>query len=250
MKIKAVIIDDEAPAIQGLEKVISEFCPDVEIVGKSQSSLTGLQLINIEKPDVVFLDIEMPEMNGFELLESIPDRKFEVVFITAYDHYAVKAFKVNAIDYILKPINIKDVTHAVNKVIERKKSIRPDDDRYERLFENLKDFRTLKIHIPAIEGTVCLNADEIIRFAADGRYSMVYMIDGSTQCFSKTLKEIESLVEHKSFLRVHKSHFINMEMVKKYNLSSSYQIEMVDGAIIDVARRKKDDFLHFMVDVN
>lgn len=244
MEIKAVIIDDELPSIQAIESIISEFCPFVQIVGKSQSATNGIQQIIENEPDLVFLDIEMPLMNGFELLESIPNKDFHVIFITAYDQYAVQAFKVNAIDYLLKPINITDVINAVNRVKERLKNEDNQSENYKKLYEGLQDMNAKKIHLSTSDGVFCLNPDDIIRFSADGRYSRSFMKDGSVICFTKTLKELEEIVDSKVFFRVHKSHLINLGMVSKYNVTSAYQLEMEDGTVIDVARRKKDEFLN------
>lgn len=247
MSLRAVIIDDELPSIEAIENIIAEFCPKVKIEGKTQSPKEGIKLIIDTNPDVVFLDIEMPLMNGFELLDAFPNRNFHVVFITAYDEYAIKAFKVNAIDYLLKPINITDVINATKRIEERLMERSIQTENYKKLLQDLRGQQIRKINISGADGVVCLNIDDIIRIGADGRYSRVYLVDGTNMCFAKTLKDIEKLVDSTIFLRVHKSHLLNMSKVKKYNLTSSYQVEMEDGAVIDISRRKKDEFLQFMI---
>lgn len=245
MHLNAVIIDDELFSVNAIEKILTEFCHDITIIGKTCSPFEGIKFINERKPDIVFLDIEMPGMNGFELLESITDRNFDIIFITAYDQYAIRAFKTNAIDYILKPLSIKEVVQAVNKVIKNRQ-FKHRDSRYLDLLDYLKQLNTKKVHIPTSDGVVCVNSDEIIRVEGDGRYSRIHLRGRSPVFLAKTLKELEDIIHGASFFRVHKSHIINMTYVKMYNLISTNQVEMADGAKIDVARRKKDDFIRLI----
>lgn len=247
MDLTAIIIDDEAPSVRAVEKVISEFCPGVKIVGKTQSPIEGIELVNTLNPDVVFLDIEMPVMNGFEFLESIPKPDFNVVFITAYNHYAVQAFRVNAIDYILKPVKIKDIIQAINKVVERKKSKVFFTEKYKNVLLELSNQYEKKINISTSGGVMCFKISEIIRFEADGRYSNLYLTNEKKLCFSKTLKEIQGEINQPCFLRIHKSHLINMNYVRKYNLTSAYNVELIDGSVLDISRRKKEEFIKYMI---
>ncbi len=186
-------------------------------------------------------------MNGFELLESLPNPEFAVVFVTAYDHYAVQAFRVNAIDYILKPVNIKDIIQAVNKVIDRKKLKISNADRYKNVLSDLKNVHENKINIATSDGVICFKVSEVIRFEANGRYSTIYLINGTDICLTKTLKEIEKEIDATIFLRIHKSHLINMNMVRKYNLTSIFNVELIDGKVLDISRRKKEAFINYMV---
>ena len=236
--IKAVIIDDEKQAVLTLESALREFCPQVEIVGTANSAFEGMKIIQTTKPMLVFLDIEMPIMTGIEMIEKISDRQFEVVFVTSYNQYAVRAFKVSAIDYILKPINIIELINAVNKVSERKniisKSIFSEQD------EKLKNIFSGKIGISTLEGTEYVLISDIILFEADGSYTKIYTKDGSKRLVSKNLKHFETILIEDNFYRVHKSFLINIAYIKKYAPSKDGgTIEMVNGSTILVARSTK-----------
>ena len=244
--IKGVIIDDEKPSIEAISQILGEFCPDVQVLGSTSSPSEGIKLINEVKPDVVFLDIEMPVLNGFDVLESIPDKNFEVIFITAYDHYAIKAFKVNAIDYILKPVNVKEIIQAVNKVKEKISTDENSSDKYNDLINQLQNSKSPRIQLSVQNGVELVQESDIIRILADGRYSRVFLNTKKSIFVTKTLKELEKELHTPPFLRVHKSHVVNINYVKKYNLVSSFQLELVDGTIVDVSRRKKDEFIEFM----
>lgn len=246
MKYKAIIIDDEQLSIDALEKVLAEFCSIVDVVEKTTSSANGIQLINKIQPDIVFLDIEMPGLNGFDVLESVSNRNFQLIFITAYDHYAVKAFKVNAIDYILKPINIKEVIHAVNKAAQFIENKKNPIENYSNLVKDIRNNNSPKIQLSVQKGIELVSINEIMHIMADGRYAKVYLQNGSNLFVTKTLKEIEKQLNYSFFFRVHKSHLVNLNFIKKYNLVSNYQLELFDGTIVDISRRKKDDFIEVM----
>ncbi|MCK4662165.1 MAG: response regulator transcription factor [Bacteroidales bacterium] len=241
--LKTVIIDDEQDAVKAIELIVSEYCPNIKIVGKASSAAEGIKEITGKKPDLVFLDIEMPHMNGFQLLESISDKKFEVIFITAYNHYAIKAFKVCAIDYILKPINIVELVNSVNKVVQLYEKQIVRDDKYELLLKNLKFIQKKRIALPTGDGTEFIDAENIIKIEAEGSYSKVYFVDRKAILVSKNLKEIETIIDDISFFRPHKSYIINLSHVKKYNLQIGGEIELIDGTKVIISRRKRDDFI-------
>lgn len=247
MDLTAVIIDDESLSIKNIEIIVTDFCPSVRVVGKTQMPIEGVKLINENKPDIVFLDVEMPGMNGFDVLDAIPNKQFDIIFVTAYDNYAIKAFKVNAIDYIQKPVNIKEVVNAVNKVIEKKATQQHNIEDYRRIFEDLTRLRNQKINIPTSEGITRLDKSEIIHIQADGRYSRLFLNNNESLFVTKTLKELEEIINSETFFRVHKSHLVNTDYIKKYNISSSHQLELSNGKVVDISRRKRDDFLQFMV---
>lgn len=249
MTLKAIIIDDEQPSIDAIKKIIVEFCPTVEIIDSTNSPSQGIQLVNTKKPDILFLDIEMPNLNGFDVLEAIDDKNVNVIFITAYDHYAIKAFKVNAIDYILKPINVKEIIKAVNKVSELRQLKEIKQTKYSNLISSIKSTPGSKIQLATQNGVELVTVSNIIRVLADGRYSKVFLKDGSNIFVTKTLKNIEADINNSTFLRVHKSHLVNMDCVKKYNFVSNYQIELLDGTLIEVSRRKKDEFIEYMTKI-
>ena len=237
--IKAVIIDDEKSAVISIELALKEYCPTVEVVGKSFSAKDGIKEIETKKPDLVFLDIQMPHMTGIELLEQIDQRNFDVIFVTAFNEYAVKAFKLNAIDYLLKPISIPELIKAVNKVGGNKDNQSTANDKLDRLKAALSG----KVGLPFSSGTEFIKISDIIRIEADGSYCKVITMDGKTRLISRNLKEMQTSLEEESFYRSHKSHLINLEHINKYSpLKDGGLIEMADGAKIEIARGNKAEF--------
>ncbi len=237
--IKAVIIDDEKSAVISIELALKEYCPAVEVVGKSYSAKDGIKEIEEKKPDLVFLDIQMPHMTGIELLEQVVQRSFDVIFVTAFNEYAVKAFKLNAIDYLLKPVSIPELIQAVHKVTENKGNQLSSNDKLERLKAALSG----KVGLPFSSGTEFIKIADIIRIEADGSYCKVVTVDGKTRLISRNLKEMQTSLEEESFYRTHKSHLINLEHIKKYSpLKDGGLIEMSDGTNIDIARGSKAEF--------
>ncbi len=242
--IKAVIIDDEKSAVTSIELALNEYCPAVEVVGKAHSAKEGIQEIKIKNPDLVFLDIQMPHMTGIELLEQIEHRDFDVIFVTAYNEYAVKAFKLNAVDYLLKPISIPELIKAVHKVKENKGNFETDK------IEKLKATLSGKVGLPFSSGTEFVKISEIIRVEADGSYCKVITTDGKIRLISRNLKEMHTSLENESFYRTHKSHLINLEHIKKYSpLRDGGLVEMADGAQIEVARTNKAEFASLLKDL-
>lgn len=237
--IRAVIIDDEKSAVTSIELTLKEYCPSVEVAGTATSAKDGMAQIEVHKPDLVFLDIQMPHMTGVELLEKIGHRDFDVIFVTAFNDYAVKAFKLNAIDYLLKPVSIPELIRAVNKVIEGKGSRKELPEKMDRLKASLSG----KVGLPFSSGTEFIKINEIIRIEADGSYCNVITTDGKTRLISRNLKEMQTALEGESFYRTHKSHLINLEHIKKYSpLKDGGLIEMADGTNIEIARGNKAEF--------
>lgn len=241
-----IIIDDEANAIELISSILLDKYPDVNIVGKAQSPFEAIKLINQLKPDLVFLDIEMPEANGFELLEALPERKFETIFITAYDKYALKAFRYSAMDYLLKPIDVDDFSDAVAKAIRKIMHGEPRLDNYKILFDNLKAEQPFKVALPSNKGVEYVEIKEIVRIVADGRYSSIHLEDGRSITVTKLLNELINIVDNKFFFRTHKSHFINLNFVRMFVKSEGNYIEMKDGSHVSISRNRKDEFLDRM----
>ncbi|MES2593130.1 MAG: LytTR family DNA-binding domain-containing protein [Bacteroidota bacterium] len=236
--IKAVIIDDEKSAVISIELALKEYCPSVEVVGKSFNAKDGIKEIETQKPDLVFLDIQMPHTSGMEMLEQIVHRNFEVIFVTAFNEYAVKAFKLNAIDYLLKPISIPELIRAVNKVSSKSNLLTTNEK-----LEKLKAALSGKVGLPFSSGTEFIKTADIIRIEADGSYCKVITIDGKTRLISRNLKEMQTSLEDGSFYRTHKSHLINLEHIKKYSpLKDGGLVEMQDGANIEISRGSKAEF--------
>ena len=242
----AVIIDDEVDAVYSIELIINEYCSNVSIIGKANSAIEGRDLILEKKPDLIFLDIEMPRGTGFDLLEMLPERNFDIIFITAYNNWAIKAFKYSAVDYILKPIDIDELIEAVNKVEKNSSSRGFSDDKYQALLENINVNKNKKLSISTSEGIEYIEVSKIIRFEGEGSYSKIYIVDQPVLLISKNLKEFQELLSENNFFRTHNSHLINLEFVKKYVLKDGGHIEMKDNSIVPIARRKKDVFNEVM----
>jgi two-component system, LytTR family, response regulator len=236
--IRTIIIDDEKNAIKALEVALTDFCPQIEIVGMACSPLEGIKEIQLKNPDLVFVDIEMPTMSGIELIEQFVNRKFEVIFVTAYNQYAVKAFKVCATDYLLKPLNIMELINAVRKITDRKE--KPEEAWPDLQTEKLKMALSGKLSLPTANGSEYINIKDIIRIEADGSYSKVFTNDKKMRLVTKNLKSFEESLEGESFFRIHKSHMINIEHIKKYSpVKDGGTIEMADESEIPVARSVK-----------
>jgi two-component system LytT family response regulator len=246
-KLKTVIIDDEHDAVNFISSIIGEYCPSLEVVGKAHNVLEGVAVITDKKPDLVFLDIEMPNGTGFDLLSHFPEKDFDVVFITAFNHYAIKAIKFSAVDYILKPININEFIEAVNKVVLNRNEKSPaSDESFRMLMENLKSSHPTRLAIPTSDGMEYLNPKDIIRIEADRSYSWFYITGNRKILVSKHLKEFQDLLSDRYFFRSHNSHLINLKYVKKFIRKEGGYIEMQDGEQIPISRNRKDLFLIHM----
>lgn len=246
-KLKAVIIDDEQDAVEFISSIIGEYCDSLEVAGKAYNVIQGVQVIKEIKPDLVFLDVEMPNGTGFDLLAQFPEKEFDVVFITAFNHYAIKAIKFSAVDYILKPININEFIDAVSKVLKkRSEKSSGRNDSLKVLMENLRPPSPSRLAIPTSDGTEYLNPKDIIRIEADRSYSWFYLNGNRKILVSKHLKEFQELLGERHFFRSHNSHLVNLKFVRKYIRKEGGYIEMLDGSMIPISRNKKDIFLEHM----
>jgi two-component system LytT family response regulator len=246
-QLKAVIVDDEKDAVDFINSIIGEYCPGLKVIGKAYDVKDGVQVIKDLKPDLVFLDVEMPHGTGFDLLTQFPEKEFDVVFITAFNHYAIKAIKYSAVDYILKPININEFIEAVNKVMQkRSSSMFRGNENIKALLENLKTGVPSRLAIPTSDGMEYLNPKDIIRIEADRSYSWFYITGGRKMLVSKNLKEFQDLLSDRHFFRPHNSYLINLKYVKKYIRKEGGYIEMQDGSEIPVSRNRKDLFMIHM----
>ena len=239
-KLKIVIIDDEFSAINALKTIIEEFVPQFEIIGTANSAREGMEMLNNSRPDVVFIDIQMPHMTGIELLQSLDrDIDFEIIFMTAYNNYAQEAFKLNAFYYLLKPINIPDFLPVVEKVTEKKHAAKTENRRtkLEAAFGN-------KLSIPSSSGIEFITISDIVRVEAAGSYVEVFLISRKSLVFSKNLKSMETLLYNHSFFRAHKSHLININYIQRFvSHKDGGTITMSDGSEIDLSRSRKDEFV-------
>ncbi|MCD4794332.1 MAG: LytTR family DNA-binding domain-containing protein [Bacteroidales bacterium] len=237
-----VIIDDELKSIELVSDFLKEFCSAVNIAGTASNAKTGLEEINTKNPDLVILDVEMPDMDGFQLLKCLPDINFDIIFISAYNDYAVKAFKVCAVDYLLKPINPEELVKAINKVQEKRKTKKYTDISYRKLFETFEKQQTQKIIIPTKEKNHFIKVDDIIHVEAQGNYSMIFLSEDNSMLISKSIKEFEEYLCSPLFFRIHKSYLINLEYVKNFSYKDGGTIEMESGKKLSVSRRKKEAF--------
>ncbi len=238
---RAIIIDDEADARENLQILLNKYCPDVELAATADSAVNGFEAIRKHQPDLVFLDINMPEATGLEMLEQLGEIEFEIIFVTAYDEYAIKAIKFAALDYLLKPINILELKSAVSKA-EKKKEQKTGMEQIRSLAESY-GANGKKIGLSTSEGVIYVYVKEIVRCEASDTYTTFFMKNGEKVMISKSLKEYENMLAGFNFFRVHQSHLINLEFVKKYVKGIGGHVEMMDGSIIGIARRKKDEFL-------
>lgn len=246
-KLKTIIVDDEQDAVDFISSIICEYCPSLEVTGKAHNVTEGIRVINEIKPDLVFLDVEMPNGTGFDLLSQFPEKEFEVVFITAFNHYAIKAIKFSAVDYILKPININEFIDAVNRVVQKRseKSFQGNES-IKVLMENLRSALPSRLAIPTSEGMEYLNPKDIIRIEADRSYSWFFITGNRKILVSRHLKEFQDLLSDRYFFRSHNSHLINLKYVRKFIRRDGGSIEMLDGSFVPVSRDKKEIFLVHM----
>jgi len=239
----AIVIDDELNGRIALKQKLHDYCPTVKVIAEAENGLEGMEMIQQFQPQLVFLDIEMPGMDGFEMLINIPDKKFHLVFTTAYDQYAIKAIKYAAFDYLLKPIDIDELKETIGRLVQ---APIPEitGKKLETLEQNLltKPFLN-KIAVPTQEGLLFFDINHILRLEAQSNYTMIYFDDQPKLMASRTLKEFEEILPMDTFFRIHNSHIINLLFIKKYIRGDGGQVEMKNGDHILVSRRKKDEFL-------
>jgi two-component system LytT family response regulator len=240
--LKAIIVDDEPYCCETIATLLEEN-QDVEIVSVCHNAADALVAIRKYSPDLVFLDVEMPKMNGFEMLDQLPQVNFEIIFTTSYDQYALKAIRFSAIDYLLKPVDEEELRTAIQKVIQR--SQKPITQQLEILLQKIHQPSTPinKLAMPTMEGLQMIPVDSIISCESDSNYTILQLKNSKKLIVSRTLKEIEELLEEHSFVRVHRCYLANMNEVEKYVKGEGGYLVMSDGTTIDVARNKKEVLL-------
>lgn len=246
-QLKAILVDDELPSLQNLQQKLEEFCPDIQVIETAQKPEEAIRLIEFHQPDVIFLDIEMPRMNGFKMLEEIKEKKFDIVFITAYNHYAIDAIRISAFDYLVKPVAVRDLQNSVNRLINTRRRQTPE--KLDVLRQNLSNSRSQndKITIVTNEGVDFYEIHQIIRIESSSNYSKIHFKDGKVLLVTKLLKDFEEILAPYRFYRIHNSHLINLSYIKKYLRGDGGQVIMQNDEIIDVARRKKEEFLKLII---
>ena len=240
----AILIDDEESNLSSLKEKLAKHCPEVNILATCDNTSQCIEKIDSLKPDLIFLDIEMPIMNEFVMLQQLTFKNFELIFTTAYDHYAIKAIRFSALDYLLKPIEIEELKAAVKKAEEKRNRSVPNPQ-LELLLEHLKlkkhSFR--RIAIPTTEGLQFIKVDDIIYMEASINYTKFFLTHDQKYTVSKTLKEFEEMLPDDIFLRIHNSYLINKNCVEKYIRGDGGQVVLSNGTTLDVSKRKKADFL-------
>jgi two-component system LytT family response regulator len=243
--INCVLVDDEPGNNRILKKLLEEFCPDAAVVGEASHANEAEEMIQRTHPDLVFLDIEMAYGNGFDLLDRLMPVKFEVIFVTAFNEYTLKAFKYSALDYLLKPVNIEELCMAVRRAMEKVK-LSNSGRQLKVLLENLRETEpgASKLAIPTLEGLSFIRIDTIISCEASKGYTIFSIHNGEKIMSSRNIKEYEALLPANMFLRVHNSYIINLKRVEKYHKGRGGYIEMEDHSLIELATRRKSEFLN------
>ena len=236
--LKAILIDDEPDCIRMLSLQLKENCPQVHVLGQYTSSEEGLQAIQTQSPDVVFLDIEMPEMNGFTLLEQLGDIQFSVIFITAYNGFALKAFRFSALDYLLKPLDTQELQEAVRKAEKRH---RIDQRQLDLLRLQLQGGQhPQKIAVPYHGGVHFIELRELVYCEAESNYTNLFLTNGKNYLLSRTLREVQQVLEERNFLRVHRQYLINLDHIKTYHKGEAAYLVMNGNINIPVAKNQKE----------
>jgi two-component system LytT family response regulator len=242
--IRCVLIDDESNSLEMMEWLLKTYCPQVLVEAMCNAAAKGIEAINKYKPDVVFLDIEMPHMNGFDMLEQFDKLSFDVVFCTAYDQFAIKAFKYSALNYLLKPVDPEDLKETIRRIEERRAA--PLKEQVELLFQNIKQgARTTaqRIALTTGDGMIFVPTQDILYCQAESNYTSVVLVGGRKILVSKVLKDIDETLSGPDFFRIHNSYLINLNHIKKYVRGEGGYIIMDDGANISISRNKRQEFM-------
>jgi two-component system LytT family response regulator len=241
--IRAMLVDDEYHCLQTLRYELARHCPEVDVIAEASSGEEALEKINAHHPDLLFLDIEMPGMSGFELLRRLAPARCNVIFVTAYDHYAIEAFRYSALDYLLKPVAGDQLREALSRARERM-LLHPDTSQLDVLLHNLRDgLRSPRIVLPTAKGMDIVNAADILYCIAEGNYTRVCMADGKRYTYSKTLKEVDQLLAPLGFFRIHQSYLVQVSHIQHYLRDDGGYVVMSDGARFPIAKRRKEEFM-------
>lgn len=242
--IRCILIDDEKNALEMMEWLLKTYCPDVEILAMCNSSEQGVDLIRKFRPDLVFLDIEMPNMNGFDMLEKFDDLFFDVVFCTAYDQFAIRAFRYSALDYLLKPIDPDDLKAAVKRISQKKQA--PSREQFELLLQSMKPGNRAtpqRVALTTGDGLIFVPTTDIIYCEAESNYTHVVLSGGKKILVSKVLKDIDEVLSGPDFYRVHSSFLVNINRIKKLVRGDGGYIIMDNDAIVNISRSKRQEFM-------
>lgn len=238
--ISAIIIDDERHSCDALKMLLDKCCPQVQVAAICNSGEEGLKKIDELKPQLIFLDIEMPHMNGFQMLEQLPTINFELIFTTSYDQYAITAFKFSALDYLLKPVDREELEKAVQKVSKRINP--PVSQQLEILLQKINQptIAIQRIALPTMQGLEFVPVELIISCSSSNNYTEFFLKDKKKLLVSRTLKETEDMLADHSFIRVHNSHIVNLNAITRYVKGEGGYLVMADGSTVDVSRSRKE----------
>jgi two-component system LytT family response regulator len=243
--LQALIVDDEFKSRENLKNLLTDYCENVEVVGQAKNVKEGIDLIDYLTPDLVFLDVQMQDETGFDLLNHYAKHDFGVIFTTAYSEYAIKALRFAAIDYLLKPIDIEELQEAVKKAESRISDEKNFNYKLDILLQNLKpdNKSNFKIALPTINGLVFIKVSDILYCVGENNYTVIHAPNGKKYMVSKTLKEYEELLSDHNFFRIHKSYLVNLNEVKEYVKGEGGYVVMNDQKMLHVSKRKKESFL-------
>jgi len=237
--LKAILIDDEQDSVSLLQLQLQKHCPQISTIHVYNNPVKALAEIELLQPDILFLDIEMPEMNGFQLLEKLVPLKFKVIFITAYNQYAIRAFRFNALDYLVKPVSTEDLVEAVEKVLAQPNM---NQQQLGSMQKQMNGEPINKIAVTTHGGVSFINLSDIVYAEANSNYSKFMLTDGSNFVISKTLKDIQDILEERHFFRIHRQYIINLNKVKHFNKVDCI-LTMDNKAELPVARIQKDKLI-------
>jgi len=245
--IKAIIIDDEPHCIDRLAKLLTTHCGENVVVQDTANTVdSGCELIERLKPDLVFLDIRIQDETGFDLLRRLPEITFEVVFCTAYEQYALRAFKFSALDYLLKPIDVDDLTALVARLQQKHvRAVHTSEEVYEMAMHNVYGNMTSekRIAIPTLAGFTLVKVNEIVRCKSDVNYTTIHFVDKTDLMVARTLKDFEEMLEPYGFIRLHNSHLINIRYIKRYHKGKGGYVVLEDHTEIEVSMRRKNSLM-------
>jgi two-component system LytT family response regulator len=244
--LKAILVDDELSSLQNLRQKLEEYCPSIKVAASIQKPEEAIFLINHHKPDVLFLDIEMPRISGFRLLEDLGDYDADIIFTTAYNHFAIEAMRLSAFDYLVKPVAITDLQNTVNRLLQQRS--KQTKERLNVLKQSISENKSQenKIAVPTNEGLEFVVIKNIIRIESSSNYSRLFLVNGQSLFVTRLLKDFEELLLPYRFFRIHNSHMINLNYIRKYIRGEGGQVVMDNGDVVDVSRRKKEEFLSLL----
>ncbi|MEO7991390.1 MAG: LytTR family DNA-binding domain-containing protein [Chryseolinea sp.] len=247
MTYSVVIIEDEKHQQEMLSHLLEEDFPELKVIGIASSIPESIQMLASTKPDLVFMDVLLPPDTSFDLLNSLQNIPFEIIFTTSFEEYAVKAFRLSAVDYLVKPVVRAELKLAVDK-FKQKKSMKDTSIHIQTLLENIQVTKAehTKIALPTLTGFIFVTVKDIIRCESDNTYTTFFTTDKRKIIVSKTLKDCEQMLSDYRFYRVHNSHLINLEYIAEYTKGEGGIVKMLDGSQIDVSRRRKEEFLHVL----